>query len=91
MARYESFSLELVGLEAEGGDVDSLFELGMMYSIGSQVEYDLVQAHKWFNLAASKGSAVAIEYRKEISMEMSKADLREAQKLARLWMNKQAH
>ena len=90
MARFESFSLELVGLQAEGGDADALFDLGMMYSIGSQVEYDLVKAHKWFNLAASKGNDIAAKYRKEISMEMSKLELREAQKLARLWRQKQA-
>ncbi len=91
MARYESFSLELVGLEAEGSDADALFELGMMYSIGSQVEYDLVQAHKWFNLAAFKGSDVAAQYRKEIAAEMSRGELREAQKAARLWRQKKMH
>ncbi len=91
MARYESFSLELVGVEAEGGDAEALFELGMMYSIGSQVKYDLVQAHKWFNLAALKGNELAVEYRKEISAEMTKAELREAQKAARLWRQKKMH
>ena len=91
MARFESFSLELVGLEAEGGDADALFELGMMYSIGSQVDYDLVQAHKWFNLAAFEGNEEAAYYRKEIAAEMTKMELREAQKAARLWRAKKAH
>jgi TPR repeat protein len=33
--------------------VDALFELGLTYSTGrSGIPVDLVEAHKWFNLAA---------------------------------------
>ena len=35
---------------------DILFELGMMYATGRDCDADLVAAHKWFNIAAIKGS-----------------------------------
>lgn len=65
---------------------DTLFELGLLYCIGREVEQDYVTAHKWFNLAAMKGSDEARAYRCEISREMSAAQVHEAQKLARAWM-----
>lgn len=65
---------------------DTLFELGLKYCIGREVEQDYVTAHKWFNLAAMKGSDEARIYRCEISREMSASQVHEAQKLARAWM-----
>ena len=35
-----------------GSTPDALFHLGLMYCVGRDVELDLVEAHKWFNLAA---------------------------------------
>ena len=35
---------------------DDLLEIGMKYCIGREVSLNLVAAHKWFNLAAFKGS-----------------------------------
>ena len=35
---------------------DDMFALGMKYCIGHDVSQNLVAAHKWFNLAALKGS-----------------------------------
>ena len=44
--------------DAEAGDVDALFELGVTFSTGrGGMEVDLVEAHKWFNLAALSGSS----------------------------------
>ena len=76
------------GLEsaAHGGASDALYELGLMYCVGRDVEVDLVQAHKWFNLAALRGNEEARRYRGEISKEMSKLDIARAQKLAREWI-----
>ena len=50
---------------------DILFELGMMYCIGRDVLQDYVTAHKWFNLAALKGSEDARHYRRELALEMT--------------------
>lgn len=65
---------------------DILFELGMMYCIGRDVLQDYVSAHKWFNLAALKGSEAAREYRRELATEMSVEQVAEAQRQARAWL-----
>ena len=41
---------------------------------------DLVQAHMWFNLAASRGSEAAKECRRELADMMSKDLIAEAQR-----------
>ena len=73
--------------DAENGDVDALFELGVTFSTGrGGVEIDLVEAHKWFNLAALSGSDRGQECRAEIAMEMTAREIAEAQRSARSWL-----
>jgi hypothetical protein len=57
-----------------------------MYCSGREVDLDLVQAHKWFNLAALRGIEEAKRYRLEIANEMTKAEIAEAQRQAREWL-----
>ncbi len=87
MARLDMPITEEIASAAEGGSADALFELGMMYAIGRNVDANLVVAHKWFNLAALNGNGSALEYRKEIASEMSRAEISVAQKLARQWLS----
>lgn len=86
MARLDFESREIVENAALGGAPDALFELGLMYCSGREVELSLVEAHKWFNLAAMRGNDDAKRYRLEISREMSKAEVAEAQRRAREWI-----
>jgi hypothetical protein len=86
MARFEMATRDCVETAAEGGAPDALFELGLMYCAGREVELDLVAAHKWFNLAALRGNEEARRYRAEIARELSKSDIARAQKLAREWL-----
>ena len=73
--------------DAEDGDVDALFDLGIAYSTGAPgVDVDFVAAHKWFNLAALNGSARGQECRADIADEMSAREIAEAQKQARAWL-----
>ena len=65
---------------------DILFELGLMYATGRDCDVDLVAAHKWFNIAAIKGSARAAELRGELSATMSKPEIARALREAREWM-----
>jgi TPR repeat protein len=65
---------------------DTMFELGMMYASGRDVPVDLVTAHKWFNIAATKGNAEAAQLRREIAAEMSDAQIGQAQRAARDWL-----
>ena len=55
MARMDTSTVEKVELATLTGSADALFELGLLYSSGREVEENLVEAHKWFNLAAMKG------------------------------------
>jgi TPR repeat protein len=85
MARFEATLIETADGAAGGAD-DALFSLGLMQSAGRDVAPDLIAAHKWFNLAALRGNEVAKRYRMEIAVEMSKAEIAEAQRLAREWL-----
>ena len=86
MARLEFSALETNDVAAQGGGVDALFELGIMHATGREVGVDLVLAHKFFNLAAMRGNDEARRYRMEISREMNKRQIAEAQRQAREWI-----
>lgn len=69
-------------------DGDALFRLGMKYSTGQDgCPMDRVSAHMIFNLAAMKGSTEARIYRREMSQEMERDEIAEAQKAARHWID----
>lgn len=73
-------------LDAASGNASACFELGMAYSCGSGVAIDLVEAHKWFNLAAVNGDSRGQELRAEIAEEMTAREIAEAQRQARAWL-----
>jgi peptidoglycan/xylan/chitin deacetylase (PgdA/CDA1 family) len=50
------------------------------------VECDLIEAHKWFNLAAVGGHDDAAQCRADISEEMTAREIAEAQRRAREWI-----
>jgi len=79
LTQYES--------EAKQGRADALYNLGLAYSTGQGVNVDYVAAHKWFNLAAMKGSEIAKSWRAQISREMDSSQIAEAQRLAREWLS----
>ena len=84
MARFEMAATEM---SANASSADAFFCLGLMYCIGREVKQDYVAAHKWFNLAAFKGSDEGKRYRGEIAREMSPGDIAEAQRQARSWIS----
>jgi hypothetical protein len=67
-------------------DAGALFILGVRYSTGRDVEQDMIAAHKWLNLAATMGHEEAKAWRADIASEMTKAQIAEAQKQARAWL-----
>lgn len=85
MARMDVLSRQ-IDYSAQGEQSDAFFELGLSFCTGRDGAVDLVQAHKWFNIAASKGNDEAKRYRSEVAIDMSKADIIKAQKLAREWL-----
>lgn len=88
MARFDGRAFETVEVASGGGTPDGLFQLGLMHCVGRDVPLDLVSAHKWFNIAAMRGNAEAKRYRMEISGEMSRFEIAEAQRQAREWMRR---
>jgi uncharacterized protein len=72
--------------DARTGRAEALYNLGLAYSTGQGVVQDYVAAHKWFNLAAMRGSDVAKNWRNQIAGEMNAGQIAQAQKLAREWL-----
>jgi TPR repeat protein len=69
------------------GDTDACYDLGVAFSTGSHgVACDLIEAHKWFNLAAVGGHAEAQMCRADIAEEMTAREIAEAQRRARQWL-----
>lgn len=81
-------------LDFSGGDTmapaaaleETLFQLGIASATGRDGAPDLVAAHKWFNLAAARGYADAAHYRQEVALEMTAAEIADAQRAAREWL-----
>lgn len=86
MARLELNSVDSLSGGA-GATSDILYELGVMYAVGRDVEQNLIEAHKWLNIAAFRGSDNAARYRRELSVEMSSTEIAMAQREAREWIS----
>jgi len=64
-----------------------MYRLGLEASTGGETgEFDLITAHKWFNLAAMQGNLEARAYRTELANEMTPEEIAEAQRLAREYL-----
>ena len=74
--------------DAARGDTAACFELGIAYSTGTgDVEIDMIEAHKWFNLAAMRGDAEAQQCRADIAEELTGREIAEAQRAARAFLS----
>lgn len=83
-SKSAEFLMEARRSRAAYGSADDCFELGVAYSCGAgDLKIDLIEAHKWFNLAASLGSEQAQAMRAEIAEEMTAREIVEAQRQAR--------
>jgi TPR repeat protein len=72
---------------ASRGNASAYFELGVSYSTGTDgVAVDMIEAHKWFNLAALAGVKEGSVLRAEIAAEMDREEIAEAQRQARAWI-----
>jgi len=71
---------------AEPSNADECFALGMIHSAGAGVAVDLVEAHKWFNIAAMRGHRDAARLRREVAEQMSDGEIGSAQRAARDWL-----
>lgn len=82
-----TFLIESRIADAARGDTNACYDLGMVYSTGAAgVQIDLVEAHKWFNLAAVGGSEAAQQCRADIAEDMTAREIAEAQRAARAFL-----
>ena len=85
--RSAQFLMESRLADASNGNAQACFDLGIAYSCGTGgVDIDMIEAHKWFNLAAWNGSEEGQYMRAEISEEMTAREIAEAQRMARAWI-----
>lgn len=71
-------------VDAMRGDSSAAYDLGVFYSTGTGgVGYDLVEAHKWFNLASLAGNSDAQAARAEVADDMTAREIAAAQAAAR--------
>ena len=80
---------------AEQGYTKAQHYLGLLYAAGRGIPKNFVQAHKWFNLTASRFPASkakerddAVKNRDLIASKMTPAQIAKAQRLAREWRPK---
>ncbi len=74
---------------ADEGDRRAMLSLGRLYAQGMGVLQDPVEAHKWFNLAASLGEAAALEERDALAVLMTPMELAEARQRAEVERERQ--
>lgn len=71
---------------AERGDAKAQLELGAMYEGGLGVTQDYVKAHKWYNISGASENEIGRQIRDIMKGKMTSEQIKEAQKLAREWV-----
>lgn len=84
---YDSAYKGFVELSREGSSI-SQYYLGLMYLSGKGVLQDFRQAHVWLNISSSQGHKKASIQLEKLTQQMAPDQLAEAQKLARLTVEK---
>jgi TPR repeat protein len=68
---------------------EELLRMGLLYSTGNGgAPLDFVSAHMLFNLAAMRGCEEAKLHRKELSLEMDRESIADAQRAAREFLQR---
>ena len=73
-------------LAAEQGNAQGQNNLGLMYANGKGVLKDLATAHMWFNIASANGYEAAQQVREDIEAKMTREQIAEATKRAKVCM-----
>ena len=77
--------IELSGQEPD--NVQVCIARGIVCASGQgDCAVDLVEAHKWFNIAAARGCQDAVAMRREVAEQMSDREIGLAQRAARDWL-----
>jgi len=88
-AQAQTPEIDALRVRAEQGDAEAQYNLGVMYSDGRGVPQDDVQAHMWYNLAASRSTGEArenaVQGRDLVAGQMTPAQVADAQRRAHEW------
>lgn len=84
-------AFDMTTAPVETASPEDAFQMGLSAAVGLDSEVDLVEAHKWFNIAAMRGLTEARLRRQELAELMTGAQVAAAQKAAREWIQRQAH
>jgi TPR repeat protein len=71
--------------QAEQGNADAQYNLGLFYDNGLGVPQNRVRAYMWLSLAAAQGRENAATLRSLTARRMTPAQIAEAQALVREW------
>ena len=80
-------AIDLFKKAARQGDKVAPNHLGIIYSSGKGVLKDMVLAHAWFNIASAADNSEGWRNRERIEKLMTKAQIGEAEEIARKWLN----
>ena len=84
-AGRHSEALQEWQVAANAGDAKAMLALGRLYMQGLGAPQNYVQAHMWFNLAASRGEAEAVTERDALAGRMAPEQVAKAQDQAAAW------
>ncbi|MEI5688444.1 MULTISPECIES: SEL1-like repeat protein [Sphingomonas] len=86
-SKSAQFLLDSRIADAMQGQPEALYDLGICYQTGTAgAGVDLIEAHKWFNLAAVAGFRDAAGARAEVAEDMTAREIALAQRQARDWL-----
>jgi TPR repeat protein len=78
-----------IPLPEAGSTGEELLRMGLLYSTGQGgAPLDYVSAHMLFNLAAMRGCEEAKQYRRDLSQEMDRDSIADAQRAAREFLQR---
>ncbi|TXH06795.1 MAG: sel1 repeat family protein [Rhodocyclaceae bacterium] len=75
-------------IAAENGYVPSQHNLGALYLHGKGVPQSFIEAYAWLSVAAATGNEDEIKVRDIVARTLTKANLKEGQKLAKEYLKK---
>lgn len=78
-------ALKWYKIAAEQGQAIAQHNLGVMLTKVQAIGKDYVQAYKWLTLSTNQGFIKAAQYRDQVATEMTPAQIKQAEKLAREW------
>jgi len=82
----ETEPLTELAYQAESGDAQAQYRLGVLFLLGERVEQDLGAARRWFHAAAANGNHGAERIRRFLSPVSSNAPALPSRKISLRWL-----